>query len=79
MKGWRCKVLWVEMGCRRYASRTLIAYLQGIGLSVAEIKRTTKDLRSCSRGAFEVALAGIRPMQIRHSRDGLHDTIFHIH
>ena len=37
MKGWKCKVLQVEMGCRGYAYRTLIAYLCQIGLSVAEI------------------------------------------
>ena len=29
MKEWRCKVLTVEMGCRCWASRVLIAYLRG--------------------------------------------------
>ena len=32
-KGWRCKVLPNEMGCRGITSRALIAYLRGIGLS----------------------------------------------
>ena len=51
MKGWRCKVLPVEMGCRGYASRALIAYLRGIGLSAAEIKKTTKELEAAAESA----------------------------
>ena len=39
------------MGCRGYASRTLIAYLRGIGLSAAEIKRTTKELEAAAESA----------------------------
>ena len=41
-KGWRCKVLPIEMGCREYASIALIAYPCEIGLSDSELKRTTK-------------------------------------
>ena len=50
-KGWKCKVLPVEMGCRGYASRTLIAYLRGIGLSASEIKKTTKVLEAAAESA----------------------------
>ena len=72
MKGWRCKVLPVEMGCRGYASRALIAYLRGIGLSAAEIKKDNERTGSCSRVSFELDLAGItpKPKQIMHSPDG---------
>ena len=38
----RCMALLVEMGCRGSVPRTLIAYR--MGLSAAEIQRTTKEL-----------------------------------
>ena len=67
MKRCRCKVLPVEMGCRVCASRTLIADFCGIWAECSGGHKDSKRTRSCSRVGFYLELAGITPMQIRHS------------
>ena len=60
-KGWKCRVLPIEMGCRGYASRALIAYLRGIGLSASELKKTTKELEAAAESASSWIWQASRP------------------
>ena len=45
----------IELGCRGYASRALIAYLRGIGLSASELKKKTKELEAAAESALTAA------------------------
>jgi hypothetical protein len=60
-KGWKCRVLPIEMGCRGYASRALIAYLREIGLSASELKKTTKELEAAAESASSWIWQASRP------------------
>ena len=60
-KGWKCRVLPIEMGCRGYASRALIAYLRGIVLGASELKKTTKELEAVAESASSWIWQASRP------------------
>ena len=44
-RGWECKVLPVEVGCRGYIARSTASYLRGIGLNGQEQRKATKEIQ----------------------------------
>ena len=49
------------MGCLWYASRALIAYLSGIGLSTSELRKTTKELEAAAELALCLIVQALLP------------------
>ena len=50
-RGWDCRVLPVEVGCRGYIARSTIAFLRGIGLTGCEQRKATKELETTAETA----------------------------
>ena len=50
-RGWVCKVLPVEVGCRGYIARSITSYLRGIGLTGREQRKATKELQLAAETA----------------------------
>ena len=61
-KGWACKVLPIEVGCRGFLARSMIHYLRGIGLRGRELRQTTRQIESAAESASAWIWQATRPL-----------------